>query len=313
MRAFRATALLVAVGLLAACGRQPDTVAVAEGYTRIIDPFPAQVTRNAPLRRVERPTRPQPPLAALLDRPEVAEKPVQRRAERPRPQAKRPPKKDAAPKRTAVDRRLNDAKPRARPERRPERRAEPAPRALEVAARPTPKPITATPRPLARPVQQPAALAPVADRAPTVTARPAPLAPRPSIARLPSLGAPRLVADATPSALPDPSRAEAAIPIGRIPASLGAGNIQARESALPVADSLERSSAGESGGIGWDEAAALMRAGEVADAIDVGEYEVLMTLCSGRGVLTIQPEPDALAAVKMPEVICGKPSSLTSP
>lgn len=317
MRPVRATVLLLMIGTLAACGRSGNDGTATGFDPGVFTQRPAPVYRSPPELNTAQATRTQPPLASLLNRPDQ-KKPVEARRERPnvaRRAAARPNRKSAqdVPERDVVDLGLDRAKPTPR---RPASRADDAPRALRVAARPTPKPIVSTPRPVARPETETVANIPVATPAPAAAApvvAAAPLPPRPLIASLPGLGAPRMVADGTPSALPDPSLAEAAIPIGRVPASLGAANIEARESALPVADTLERSTADETGGIGWDEAVALMRAGEVADAIDVGEFEVLMTLCSGRGVLAIQPTPDALAAVKMPEVICGKAASLTSP
>ena len=307
MRPVRATALVLVLGTLAACGQSSGDGSGSVFQPGVYTQRAAPIYRSPRQLRADQATRPQPPLASLLDKPDEAGPVRSRRenrllAKRSDEAQARAPKKNV-PKRPVVDPNLDKAKPRNRPDIAPKQK----PTALKVAAIPTPKPVTTTPRPVSRPK------APAAAAIPVATPAPVPLAPRPSIASLPTLGAPRVVADGTPSALPDPSRAEAAIPIGRVPASLGAANIEARESALPVADTLERSTADETGGIGWNEAAALMRAGEVADAIDVGEYEVLLTLCSGRGVLTIQPEPGALAAVKKPEVICGKAASLTSP
>jgi len=39
---------------------------------------------------------------------------------------------------------------------------------------------------------------------------------------------------------------------------------------------------------------------------------VLLSLCSGRGVVTIQPTPTALADLEKPKVVCGKSVTLTS-
>ncbi len=188
-----------------------------------------------------------------------------------------------------------------------------ASRSVTTTPRPLRRPITASPRPTRRPTVEVASVAPVAV-IPAETQPTAALPTPPSIRALtlPSLNAPRTSQDSTPTALPEPLTAEVAIPLGTIPASLGVANIQAAEAALPVADSLEQSKADASGTLGWDDAMALVRAGEIDSAIDVGEFEVLMTLCSGRGVLTIQPTPDALNAINFPKVVCGKAASLTS-
>jgi len=120
------------------------------------------------------------------------------------------------------------------------------------------------------------------------------------------------VRDATPTGLPTAVSTERAIPIGTLPASLGLANIMAAESATPTGDTLEQSSADAGGTLGWSKAAALIRAGEVENATDIGEFEVLLSLCSGRGVITIQPTPTALAEIEIPKVVCGKAAALTS-
>jgi hypothetical protein len=112
--------------------------------------------------------------------------------------------------------------------------------------------------------------------------------------------------------LPTLASQEASIPLGTLPASLGLANLKAGEATFPVSDTLEQSGADESGTLGWGEATDLFLAGEVESAVDIGEFEVLMTLCSGRGVITIQPTPGALQALELPKVICGKTAALTS-
>jgi len=182
-------------------------------------------------------------------------------------------------------------------------------RTVRATPRPVPRPVTASPRPARRPATEVAAVAPVVE-----PVRVAALPARPSIRALslPSLAAPLGSQDGAPTGLPTPSSTEVAFPLGTVPASLGVANLQCGEAAAPVADSLEQSKADDSGALGWDDAAALLRAGEVESAVDIGEFEVLMTLCSGRGVLTIQPTPGALAAINFPKVVCGKTASLTS-
>ncbi len=189
----------------------------------------------------------------------------------------------------------------------------PTNRSVTTSPRPLRRPITASPKPIRRPLVDVTTATP-AVVSPVVIQPAAPLPTPPSIraVALPSLTAPRTSQDSTPTAVPSPLTAEVAIPLGTIPASLGTANIQAAEAALPVADSLEQSKADASGTLGWDDAMALVRAGEVDSAIDVGDFEVLMTLCSGRGVLTIQPTPGALDAINFPKVVCGKAASLTS-
>lgn len=321
MRSLHATALILAMVALSACGRTANEAPVPADGPWVYAPGQELPTvyRTVPrdpvsTYRTRSPSQPPPRLATLLNRPEPTANPERAKViPRSRPEEEKTDTgtRDAPPlpERDVVDLELKKVAAR-----RAEAKKAAAPiRALRVTARPIPKPITATPRPEQRPSDA-KAVAPerVAAAVPSVVA-PRLVAPRPSIGGLPTLGAPRVVADATPVALPDPSRTETAIPIGRVPASLGSGNIRTREVASPVADRLEVSTADASGGIGWDEAAALMRAGEVQNAIDVGEFEVLMTLCSGRGVLTVQPTPGALAAVDMPKVICGKAVSQASP
>ena len=227
------------------------------------------------------------------------------------------PKPDAPVKPTVQKRKTAPVIYKSPPARLPEEAVsapvQQASRSVTTTPRPQRRPITASPRPTRRPTVEVATVAPAAVipvETPPVAALPTP----PSIRALalPSLNAPRTSQDSTPTALPEPLTAEVAIPLGTIPASLGVANIQAAEAALPVADSLEQSKADSSGTLGWDDAMALVRAGEVDSAIDVGEFEVLMTLCSGRGVLTIQPTPGALDAINFPKVVCGKAASLTS-
>jgi len=201
-------------------------------------------------------------------------------------------------------------KPKARPGVKAKAETSPATRrAVRSTPSPAPRPIAFAPRPTRRPITEIAA----AKNQPRTVA---PVLPsRPSIKALGSrsLGTPFASStDSSPTGLPTLYSPEVAIPLGTVPASLGLANLQAAEAALPVADSLEQSGADESGTLGWEAASALVRAGEVEAAIDIGEFEVLMTLCSGRGVITIQPTPGALEAIKAPEVICGKTASLTS-
>ena len=198
---------------------------------------------------------------------------------------------------------------------------------IQRAPSPIPRPIPGTPTPTLRPIQSVAA--PSAPAAPStivaalpdplppspVAPPPAPaLPPQPVIAALqaPRLAVPGTLADFPATGLPVPRTVEQAVPIGTLPASLGVANLEAGEAALPIADTLEQSVADESGALSWTQAAALIRAGEVESTVDIGEFEVLMTMCSGRGVLTIQPTPTALADLEKPKVVCGKSASLTS-
>ena len=185
---------------------------------------------------------------------------------------------------------------------------EPVVLAVSATPAPLPRPIASTPRPTRRPVTQVAALLP----APAV--EPSPLPARPTISPLGgrSLQSPSALRDTTLLGLPTLASQEASIPLGTLPASLGLANLKAGEATLPVSDTLEQSGADESGALGWGEATDLLLAGEVETAVDIGEFEVLMTLCSGRGVITIQPTPGALQALELPKVICGKTAALTS-
>ncbi len=230
--------------------------------------------------------------------------------------AARVPEQDSLPPRDVVDVGLDRAVTANRP-------AAPAPPTTQIASisrtpAPTPRPISSSPRPVQRPVAQSAALqtpAPV-----VVPAAPAPLPiapalpPQPTIAALggPGLSAPATSLDTPPTGLPVLRSVEQAVPLGTVPASLGVANIEAGEAALPAGDQLEQSVADEGGSLSWTQAASLIRAGEVESTIDIGEFEVLLQLCSGRGVISIQPTPTALADIEKPKVVCGKSVSLTS-
>ena len=234
----------------------------------------------------------------------------------------RPPLRNNVPPRAAE----NVRETRPVPDPAPVRVAEvaPAPRrdlSIQRAPAPTPRPVPGTPTPTLRPIKAVTAPAEVTiATSPPVPAEPAPpaptlaLPPQPTIAALdlPTLSAPSATSDAPPTGLPVFRSVEQAVPLGTLPASLGVANLEAGEAALPAADQLEQSIADESGALSWTQAEALIRAGEVESAVDIGEFEVLLTMCSGRGVLTIQPTPTALADIEMPKVICGKSASLTS-
>ena len=221
-----------------------------------------------------------------------------------------PQLRDDLPPRDVVDVGLNRPVATPKPAVEPTRVA-----SVRRAPSPTPRPVAATPTPTLRPVVE--ARAPVIPNvvppAPAVLpAAPAlPAAPEIAALRAPTLGS-GVNTDAAPTGLPVLRSVEQAVPLGTVPASLGVANIQAGEAALPTGDQLEQSVADESGALSWTQAEALIRAGEVESATDIGEFEVLLSLCSGRGVLTIQPTPTALADIEMPKVICGKSGSLTS-
>jgi len=182
--------------------------------------------------------------------------------------------------------------------------------AINRAPAPKPRPIAATPTPVQRPQAEVSIVQP--QRVPPL---PAPvLPPRPSIAALqvPGLSAPAAIGDTAPTGLPVLRSVEQAVPLGTLPASLGVANIEVGEAALPQPDQLEQSVADDSGTLSWTQAASLIRAGEVESATDIGQFEVLLSLCSGRGVVTIQPTPTALADLEKPKVVCGKSVTLTS-
>lgn len=344
MRRLPTFSVAMACILLSACGRSSDSVerASPQPQTR-----PNAVTYNA--RPAPAPFRAQrslgqPRLSALVANQPVYTPP---RASTPPNASTRPtaplatftryngrgPGDASIPRDVAIARRLPGQG--ALPERdvvdvgldAPVRRQSIQPAAPQrVAARkPLPRPIASSPYPVFRPkpVRQAVAL-PVATPEPSMpapsvqVAAPIPAAPvlppRPTIAALgsSSLSAPTAIRDATPTGLPTLRSAERAIPIGTLPASLGLANIEAAEAAVPTGDTLEQSAADEGGTLAWSQAASLIRAGEVADVTDIGEFEVLLSLCSGRGVITIQPTPTALADIPTPKVVCGKAAALTS-
>lgn len=319
--------------LASACGRTASELPVSTA-DRVLAPFTLkavqapQVSRPQPSQpRLEallakRPTPPKPPAASFsrydgrAPGDPIIPQGVVARAQEPAPApapvaparnsvAQKLPEQGTVPSRDVVDLGLSPVRP-ARPA--PPRRST-APVALSKAPAPVPRPATQTPRPLPRPSIEVAAIPP----APVIPPQPAlPPAPRIQAFQAPSLGAPGAVQDATPTGLPSTQLVEGAVPLGRVPASLGIANLRASEAASPVADTLEKSAADPSGALGWDQAAALIRAGEVSTVDDIGQFEVLLTLCSGRGVISIQPTPDALKNVEIPKVVCGKAVSLTS-
>lgn len=99
-------------------------------------------------------------------------------------------------------------------------------------------------------------------------------------------------------------------PLAKVPASLGMANIQSLEAAPVAKGGLERSSADEAGSIPWSEAVSLLRAGEIETYVTISDTELLVTLCSGRGVLTKQPKTGAILEVSPPKIICGKETAL---
>ncbi len=196
--------------------------------------------------------------------------------------------------------------------------------AVATSPRPAQRPVSGTPRPVRRPDLRGAQIPSVKVQGVGQTAAAQtqqtgnveqvtlPAAPSISLASLPSLDVPLSYRDDLPSNLPTELTSDIVLQGGTLPVELGLANIKAAEASIPVADTLEKSIADESGTLGWDDAVSLFRAGEVDSAIDVGEFEVLMTLCSGRGILTIQPEPGALKALESPKVVCGRTVSLAS-
>jgi len=331
MRATPMLGVALVCVLASACGRTAPERTVSAG-DRVLAPFTLEAVQ-AP--QVARPQPSQPRLEALLDKRPTPPKPpaasfsrydgrapgdpiipqgVVARAQQQAPAtvvptrnsvAQKLPEQGIVPSRDVVDLGLSPVRP-ARPAP-PQRSA--APVALSKAPAPVPRPATQTPRPLPRPSIEVAAIPP----APVIPQQPVlPPAPRIQAFQAPSLRTPGAVQDATPTGLPSTQLVEGAVPLGRVPASLGIANLRASEAALPVADSLEKSAADPSGALGWDQAAALIRAGEVSTVDDIGQFEVLLTLCSGRGVISIQPTPDALKNVEIPKVVCGKAVSLTS-
>ncbi len=244
------------------------------------EPLPKLVSAPLNAAPIKLPAKPRVIRAAEIARPKPAA--------RPSPVAKGPPAKEAK------------AAPVTAPVQRRSVRATPSP---------SPRPVASTPRPTMRPARKVASAQAVEPALPAVT-----VPPRPNIvASMPRmLGNPIAALDKNPTALPSTPTAGDTIPIGTIPASLGTVNLIAEEASSPVADRLEQSRADDSGTLSWDAASALVRAGEVETAVDIGEFEVLMTLCSGRGIITIQPTPNAFAEIDTPKVICGKTASLTS-
>lgn len=225
---------------------------------------------------------------------------------------KEPPRKAAVYPQPGVDR-------TPRPPRRPVLATpEPPVRPTAVASL---QPAEATPQP--SPSRQVAEQEPDAEEAATTppqsSQQVAALIPGPSpvlkAPKAPTLTQPVATRDASPELPPSMAYGEAfggnKMPLAKVPSSLGLANIETLEAAPVARGGLERARADASGAVAWDDAVALLKAGEVQSYTKIGGKELFVILCSGRGVMTEQPREDAILEVSPPKIICGREAALT--
>lgn len=223
---------------------------------------------------------------------------------------------DRPPGRDIVDLLGNEPKAGPEPRSKPKIDPETPETAVNYSPAPPRRPVSATPAPPVRPTVMVSTAPEAVPAAPVPeVANPVPSAPAPVIAyaATPSLAAPGATLDTTPTLPPMVAYGKTfstSITRGSVPSSLGVANIKSEEAAKVAVDGLEQSSADDSGAIPWSEAVALLQAGEIESYVGVGGQDILVTLCSGRGVLTTMPSEGAILAIAPPGIICGREAAL---